>query len=60
MEEKIKKLIDAYIKNDVCKKEDRDKLLNETWLWLVKEYDRSNISHIALITAVKNVIIESV
>lgn len=58
--EKIWELLGVYLKDDVCKKEDRDKLLNETWLWLVKEYDKSNVSHIALITAVKNAIIETV
>ena len=60
MENKIKELLGVYLKDDACKKEDRDKLLNETWLWLVKEYDKSNVSHIALITAVKNAIIETV
>ena len=60
MEDKIKELLGVYLKDDACKKEDRDKLLNETWLWLVKEYDKSNVSHIALITAVKNAIIETV
>ncbi len=54
MEDKIKELIGVYLKDDTYKKEDMNKILGQTWQWLVNEYDRNNRSHIALITVVYN------
>ena len=54
MEDKIKGLMDMYLKNDAYKKEDIDEILGQTWQWLVNEYDRNNRSHIALITVIYN------
>ena len=54
MEDKIKGLIDMYLRNDAYKKEDIDEILGQTWQWLVNEYDRNNRSHIALITVIYN------
>ena len=54
MEDKIKELIGMYLKDDTYKKEDMNKILGQTWQWLVNEYDRNNRSHIALITVVYN------
>ncbi len=54
MEDKIKELIGVYLKDDTYKKEDMNKILDQTWQWLVNEYDRNNRSHIALITVVYN------
>ena len=56
MEDKIKELIGVYLKDDTYKKEDRDKILDQTWQWLVKEYDRNNRSHVALITVIYNLL----
>ena len=50
MEENIKNLIGEYIKDSTD--ENRKKLLNETWQFLTKEYDRNNMSHVVLITCV--------
>ena len=54
MEDKIKKLISVYLKDDVYKKEEMDEILGQTWQWLVNEYDRNNRSHVALITVIYN------
>ena len=54
MEDKIKELISMYIRNDAYKKEDIYEILNQTWCWLVNEYDRNNRSHVALITVIYN------
>lgn len=54
MEDKIKELIGVYLKDDTYKKEDMNKILGQTWQWLVNEYDRNNRSHIALITVIYN------
>ena len=54
MEDKIKELISVYLKDDTYKKEDMNKILGQTWQWLVNEYDRNNRSHIALITVIYN------
>lgn len=54
MEDKIKELIGVHLKDDTYKKEDMNKILGQTWQWLVNEYDRNNRSHIALITVVYN------
>lgn len=54
MEDKIKGLMDMYLRNDAYKKEDIDEILGQTWQWLVNEYDRNNRSHIALITVIYN------
>lgn len=54
MEDKIKELIGVYLKDDTYKKEDMNKILSQTWQWLVNEYDRNNRSHIALITVIYN------
>ena len=54
MEDKIKGLMDMYLRNDSYKKEDIDEILGQTWQWLVNEYDRNNRSHIALITVIYN------
>ena len=54
MEDKIKELIDMYLRNDGYKKEDIDEILGQTWQWLVNEYDRNNRSHVALITVIYN------
>ena len=54
MEDKIKGLMDMYLRNDAYKKEDIDEILSQTWQWLVNEYDRNNRSHIALITVIYN------
>ena len=54
MEDKIKKMIGMYLRNDTYKKEDIDEILGQTWCWLVNEYDRNNRSHIALITVIYN------
>ena len=54
MEDKIKELISMYLKDDTYKKEDIDKILGQTWQWLVNEYDRNNRSHVALITVIYN------
>ena len=56
MEDKIKELIGVYLKDDACKKEDMDEILDQTWQWLVNEYDRNNRSHIALITVIYNLL----
>ena len=56
MEDKIKELISVYLKDDACKKEDMDEILDQTWQWLVNEYDRNNRSHIALITVIYNLL----
>ena len=54
MEDKIKGLMDMYLRNDAYKKEDVDEILGQTWSWLVNEYDRNNRSHVALITVIYN------
>ena len=54
MEDKIKELIGVYLKDDTYKKEDMNKILGQTWQWLVNEYDRNNRSHIALVTVIYN------
>ena len=54
MEDKIKELIGVYLKDDTYKKEDMNKILGQTWQWLVNEYDRNNRSHIVLITVIYN------
>ena len=54
MEDKIKGLMDMYLRNDTYKKEDIDEILGQTWSWLVNEYDRNNRSHVALITVIYN------
>ena len=54
MEDKIKKMIGMYLRNDTYKKEDMDEILGQTWQWLVNEYDRNNRSHVALITVIYN------
>ena len=54
MEDKIKELIGVYLKDDTYKKEDINKILGQTWQWLVNEYDRNNRSHVALITVIYN------
>ena len=54
MEDKIKGLMDMYLKNDAYKKEDIDEILSQTWQWLVNEYHRNNRSHVALITVIYN------
>ena len=54
MEDKIKELIGVYLKDDTYKKEDMNKILGQTWQWLVNEYDRNNRSHVALITVIYN------
>ena len=54
MEDKIKGLMDMYLRNDAYKQEDIDEILGQTWQWLVNEYDRNNRSHIALITVIYN------
>ena len=54
MEDKIKGLMDMYLRNDAYKKEDIDEILGQTLQWLVNEYDRNNRSHIALITVIYN------
>ena len=54
MEDKIKGLMDMYLRNDTYKKEDMDEILGQTWQWLVNEYDRNNRSHVALITVIYN------
>ena len=54
MEDKIKGLMDMYLRNDAYKKEDIDEILGQTWCWLVNEYDRNNRSHVALITVIYN------
>ena len=54
MEDKIKGLMDMYLKNDAYKKEDIDEILGQTWQWLVNEYDRNNRSHVGLITVIYN------
>lgn len=54
MEDKIKELIGVYLKDDAYKKEDMDEILDQTWQWLVNEYDRNNRSHVALITVIYN------
>ena len=54
MEDKIKGLMDMYLRNDGYKKEDIDEILGQTWQWLVNEYDRNNRSHVALITVIYN------
>ena len=54
MEDKIKELIGMYLKDDTYKKEDMNKILGQTWQWLVNEYDRNNRSHVALITVIYN------
>lgn len=54
MEDKIKGLMDMYLRNDAYKKEDIDEILGQTWQWLVNEYDRNNRSHVALITVIYN------
>ena len=33
-----------------------DEILDQTWQWLVNEYDRNNRSHIALITVIYNLL----
>ena len=42
MEDKIKELIGVHLKDDTYKKEDMNKILGQTWQWLVNEYDRNN------------------
>ena len=54
MEDKIKGLMDMYLRNDAYKKEDIDEILGQTWQWLVNEYDRNNRSRVALITVIYN------
>ena len=54
MEDKIKELIGVYLKDDTYKKEDMNKILGQTWQWLVNEYDRNNRSHVTLITVIYN------
>ena len=54
MEDKIKGLMDMYLRNDAYKREDIAEILGQTWQWLVNEYDRNNRSHIALITVIYN------
>ena len=54
MEDKIKGLMDMYLRNGAYKKEDIDEILGQTWQWLVNEYDRNNRSHVALITVIYN------
>ena len=54
MEDKIKELIDMYLRNDAYKKEDIDEILGQTWQWLVNEYDRNNRPRVALITVIYN------
>ena len=54
MEDKIKGLMDMYLRNDAYKKEDIDEILGQTWQWLVNEYDRNNRSHVGLITVIYN------
>ena len=54
MEDKIKGLMDMYLRNDGYKKEDIDEILGQTWQWLVNEYDRNNRSHVGLITVIYN------
>ena len=56
MEDKIKGLMDMYLRNDAYKKEDIDEILGQTQQWLVNEYDRNNRSHIALITVIYNLL----
>ena len=54
MEDKIKGLMDMYLRNDAYKKEDIDEILGQTWQWLVNEYDRNNRSHVGMITVIYN------
>ena len=54
MEDKIKKMIGMYLRNDTYKKEDIDEILGQTWCWLVNEYDRNNRSYVTLITVIYN------
>ena len=54
MEDKIKKMIGMYLRNDTYKKEDIDEILGQTWCWLVNEYDTNNRSHVTLITVIYN------
>ena len=57
MEENIKNLIGEYIKDSTD--ENRKKLLNETWQFLTKEYDRNNMSHVVLITCVHSTLTQN-
>ena len=54
MEDKIKGLMDMYLRKKKKKKEDIDEILGQTWQWLVNEYDRNNRSHVSLITVIYN------
>lgn len=53
--EKLKNLINVLV--DEPTNENKKTLINETWLWLVNEYDRTDINHVALLTTIKNAII---
>lgn len=53
--ERLKNLINVLI--DEPTNENKKTLINETWLWLVHEYDRTNHDHVVLLTAIKNTII---
>ena len=53
--ERLKNLINVLV--DEPTNENKKTLINETWLWLVHEYDRTNHDHVVLLTAIKNTII---
>lgn len=53
--EKLKNLINVLM--DEPTNENKKTLINETWLWLVNEYDRTNMDHVALLTIIKNAIV---
>ena len=53
--ERLKNLINVLI--DEPTNENKKTLINETWLWLVNEYDRTNHDHVVLLTVIKNAII---
>ena len=53
--ERLKNLINVLM--DEPTNENKKTLINETWLWLVNEYDRTNNDHVVLLTVIKNAII---
>ena len=53
--EKLKNLINVLM--DEPTNENKKTLINETWMWLVNEYDRTNMDHVALLTIIKNAIV---
>ena len=52
--EKIKNLLNTCMNEPTA--ENRNELINETWVWLVNEYDRTDRTHVILLTAIKNAI----